>query len=357
MIALNEVLLDVRGLKMHFPVRKRLFRRAGAFVKAVDGIDLFIREGETLGLVGESGCGKTTAGRAMLRLVEPTAGDVLFRSRRLALDSQEAREVDVAKAPPKLLKALRRDMQIIFQDPFSSLNPRMTVGAIVAEPLIVHGVAGRRERPAYVQQLLEAVGLKPDHMRRYPHEFSGGQRQRIGIARALALEPQLVICDEPVSALDVSIQAQVLNLLESLQGEFGLTYLFIAHDLSVVKHISERVAVMYLGKIVELTETDELFSHPLHPYTEALVSAVPVPDPDFNVERILLEGDVPSPVDPPSGCHFHPRCRYAEEICRTATPEYVDYGGDHFATCHLVEQLDLQPIRSGAEASTGEDSA
>jgi len=346
---MQESLLQVRGLKKHFPVRKGLLRRSTQAVKAVDGIDLSIDQGETLGLVGESGCGKTTVGRTILRLLEPTEGEVLFRSPRLTSEGMCPQEVDVAKAPRKVLKELRRDMQIIFQDPFSSLNPRMTVGSIVGEPLAIHGVVKGKAREDFVAGLFEAVGLKPDHMRRYPHEFSGGQRQRIGIARAIALEPELIICDEPVSALDVSIQAQVLNLLESLQAEFGLTYLFVAHDLSVVKHISGRIAVMYLGKIVELAQTDALFAAPKHPYTEALVSAVPVPDPDYQADRILLEGDVPSPVDPPSGCSFHPRCHYAEGICSVDEPVYRELGDRHFVTCHMADRLTLRSLQSGGE--------
>jgi peptide/nickel transport system ATP-binding protein len=338
-VTLREgVLLEVRGLKKYFPVRRGVFRRIVGWVKAVDDVDFFIQEGETLGLVGESGCGKTTTGRTILRLIEPTAGEILFRSKRLG------RVVDIAKMRQRDMKPLRREMQIIFQDPYSSLNPRMTVGDIVGEPLVVHRVARGKEKERKVVELLQAVGLKPEHMRRYPHEFSGGQRQRIGIARALALDPQLIVCDEPVSALDVSIQAQVLNLLEDLQDEFHLTYLFIAHDLSVVKHISDRVAVMYLGKIVELAETEELFTHPMHPYTEALLSAVPVPDPDYKKERILLQGDVPSPINPPPGCYFHPRCSYAKEICSKEAPKFVDMGGDHYVACHFAAELSLRGV-------------
>ncbi len=343
-------LLEVRGLKKYFPVQEKLLSSRRRAVKAVNGIDLTIREGETLGLVGESGCGKTTAGRAILRLIEPTAGEVKFRSARLA--SKGDQEVDVVKASHSQMKLLRREMQIIFQDPYSSLNPRMTVGGILAEPLAIHKLAKGKERQRRVEEVLAAVGLRREHMRRFPHEFSGGQRQRIGIARALVLDPRLIICDEPVSALDVSIQAQVLNLLEDLQNELNLTYLFIAHDLSVVKHISERVAVMYLGKIVELAPTDDLFTEPRHPYTEALISAVPVPDPDFHTERILLEGDVPSPIDPPPGCPFHPRCRYAEEICREEVPPLHEVSEEHFAACHLADKLHLQPINTGGATGT-----
>ena len=342
----DNILLEVKNLKKYFSVRTGVLSKVVAHLKAVDGVDMYIREGETLGLVGESGCGKTTAGRAILRLIHPTAGEILFRSKKLAGPGEEYKEVAIASASSQLLKSLRRDMQLIFQDPYSSLNPRMTVGAIVGEPLVVHGISMRREREDRVRDILSAVGLKSEHMRRYPHEFSGGQRQRIVIARALVLGPQLIVADEPVSALDVSIQAQVINLLEDLQQEFGLTYLFITHDLSVVKHISSRVAVMYLGKIVELTRTEELFSNPKHPYTEALMSAVPVPDPDHKLGRIILKGDVPSPVNPPSGCYFHPRCRYAKDICNTEPPIYRGMGKEHFVSCHFAESLDLRPVRS-----------
>jgi peptide/nickel transport system ATP-binding protein/oligopeptide transport system ATP-binding protein len=294
-------------------------------VQAVDDVSFSIKEGETLGLVGESGCGKTTVGRTLLRLVPATGGSVIY-------DGQ-----DVLKANGRELKALRRNMQIIFQDPFSSLDPRMPVGESIAEGLLVHGMGSRRERFEIVIQTLRKVGLEDYHARRYPHEFSGGQRQRIGIARALALRPKFIICDEPVSALDVSIQAQVLNILRELQGEFGLTYLFIAHNLSVVEHISDRVAVMYLGKMVELTDRDELYRNPLHPYTQALMSAIPIPDPTLKRERIVLKGDVPSPLRPPSGCRFHPRCPVALEHCSKEEPQFKEVSPGHWVACWRVE--------------------
>jgi peptide/nickel transport system ATP-binding protein len=330
------ILLEVRNLKKYFPIQEGFFRRTVGNVKAVDGVDFFIREGETLGLVGESGCGKTTTGLVILRDSEPTEGQVLF--------NQDGELVDIFQVPPKEMKAFRREMQIIFQDPFSSLNPRMTVLDIVGEPLKIHGIARGDELKAQVRELLEAVGLKAQHMNRYPYAFSGGQRQRIGIARALALRPKLIICDEPVSALDVSIQAQTLNLLEDLQKEFGLTYLFIAHDLSVVEHISDRVAVMYLGNMVELTAAKELYENPLHPYTEALLSAVPRTDPDYVSQRIILEGDVPSPANPPPGCKFHPRCRYAVDICSSELPEWRELSDDHWVACHRADELALAGI-------------
>ena len=329
----DRPLLQVRGLKKHFPIVRGVFRRIVGHVKAVDDVSFELRQGECLGLVGESGSGKTTVGRTILRAYRPTAGEVLFRS--------NGKMVDVAKASGDGLKRLRRQMQMIFQDPYSSLNPRMTVLDIIGEPLLVHGVRSRRERERRVRELLVQVGLKPDHLRRYPHAFSGGQRQRIGLARALALHPKLIIADEPVSALDVSVQAQVLNLLAELQGRLGLTYLFIAHDLSVVRHISDRVAVMYVGRLVEMAEVDRLFASPLHPYTEALLSAVPVPDPSRRAKRILLSGEVADPSDVPPGCPFHPRCRYAEERCREEVPELREIAPAHSARCHLAEQLDL----------------
>lgn len=346
-MTMDNILLEVRNLKKYFPVHKGIFKRIAAHVKAVDDVDLYVKKGETLGLVGESGCGKTTTGRAILRLIEPTAGTIRFRSKKLATAGKAFEEVDIATASPPILKALRRDIQIIFQDPYSSLDPRMTVEAIVGEPLRVHGLAKGVEWKEKVQSLISAVGLNPEQANRYPHQFSGGQRQRIGIARALALDPELILADEPVSALDVSIQAQVLNLLQDLQEQFGLTYLFIAHDLSIIKYISDRVAVMYLGKIVELAETEALFLDPKHPYTEALMSAVPVPDPDYRLDQILLEGDVPSPLNPPSGCYFHPRCRYTKDICRNESPRYRDLGSEHFVSCHFADSLDLKPLRTG----------
>ncbi|HDQ72817.1 MAG TPA: ATP-binding cassette domain-containing protein [Chloroflexi bacterium] len=327
------ILLEVKNLKKYFPIQKGFFRRVVGQVRAVDGVNFFVREGETLGLVGESGCGKTTTGRCILRAYEPTAGEVWFR--------KNGEMVNIFQVPHKDMKPFRREMQIIFQDPFSSLNPRMTVMDIVGEPLRIHGIAKGGELKATVRELLEAVGLKAQHMNRYPYAFSGGQRQRIGVARALALRPKLIVCDEPVSALDVSIQAQTLNLLEDLQAEFGLTYLFIAHDLSVVEHISDRVTVMYLGNVVELAAAEDLYTDPLHPYTEALLSAVPRTDPDHVPQRIILPGDVPSPAHPPPGCKFHPRCRYARDICESEAPLWRDLGHDHWVACHLADELDL----------------
>jgi peptide/nickel transport system ATP-binding protein/oligopeptide transport system ATP-binding protein len=318
-------LVEVKNLVKYFPVRGGLLQRVVAWVQAVDNVSFSIKEGETLGLVGESGCGKTTVGRTLLRLVPATSGSVIY-------DGQ-----DVLKANSRELKTLRRNMQIIFQDPFSSLDPRMPVGESIAEGLLVHGMGSRRERFEIVIQTLRKVGLEDYHARRYPHEFSGGQRQRIGIARALALRPKFIICDEPVSALDVSIQAQVLNILRELQGEFGLTYLFIAHNLSVVEHISDRVAVMYLGKMVELTDRDELYRNPLHPYTQALMSAIPIPDPTLKRERIVLKGDVPSPLRPPSGCRFHPRCPVALEHCSKEEPQFKEVSPGHWVACWRVE--------------------
>jgi oligopeptide transport system ATP-binding protein len=324
----GKILLDVRHLKKYYPVLGGIMRRQVGSVKAVDDVSFFIHEGETLGLVGESGCGKTTTGRAILRLQQPTAGEVYFEG------------TDIVKLPASELKPLRRKMQIIFQDPYSSLNPLMPVGDIIGESLLAHGVKNRKEREEIVQYYLKKVGLRPEYVRRYPHEFSGGQRQRIGIARALVLRPKFVVCDEPVSALDVSVQSQVLNLLSDLQEEFGLTYLFIAHNLSVVEYISDRVGVMYLGKLVELADSHEIYQNPKHPYTQALLSAAPIPDPTVRKERIILVGDVPSPLNPPKGCRFHTRCPLAQSICREIEPPLEDKtGSGHLAACHFSEKV------------------
>jgi len=317
--------LDVRNLKKYFHVRGGFFSRIRGVVKAVDGVGFHIRRGEILGLVGESGCGKTTVGRLVLGLLEPTAGKILFEG------------VDLAGLSKGELRRKKREMQIIFQDPYSSLNPRMTAGDIIGESLQIHGVARGREKAQRVNVLMETVGMDPRYALKYPHEFSGGQRQRIGIARALALNPKLIVCDEPLSALDVSIQAQVINLLEDLQASFGLTYLFIAHDLSVIRHISHRVAVMYLGKIVETAGTQALYTEPLHPYTEALLSAVPVPDPTLERSQIILTGDVPSPIDPPSGCRFRTRCPYVRPVCAEREPNLMEMAEGHEAACHKLD--------------------
>jgi oligopeptide transport system ATP-binding protein len=325
----KEALLRVEGLVMHFPIKRGIFQRTVGYVHAVDGVNFDIRKGETLGLVGESGCGKSTTGREILQLYKPTAGHVFFG------------KDDLTTLKGEDLRILRRKMQMIFQDPYASLNPRMTVEEIVGEPLIVHNLAKGREVRERVKDLLGLVGLNPAYVDRYPHEFSGGQRQRIGVARALSLQPDLIVCDEPISALDVSIQAQVVNLLEDLQQKFSLTYLFIAHDLSMVRHISDRVAVMYLGVIMELATRRDLYEHPLHPYTQALLSAVPIPDPvvEENRQRIILKGDVPSPVNPPSGCRFRTRCPIAAPICAEQKPEWREMLPDHFVACHYAERF------------------
>jgi oligopeptide transport system ATP-binding protein len=345
--AFGEPLVEVEDLVTHFPIREGLLGRQVAAVHAVDGVTFSVREGETLGLVGESGCGKSTLGRTIVRLLEPTSGDVRFQGRSIA--HLRARE----------LRPLRREMQMVFQDPYASLNPRKRIGSVIAAPMKIHGVGDARERRRRVQELLDVVGLSPEHYNRYPHEFSGGQRQRIGVARALALRPKLVVADEPVSALDVSIQSQMLNLLEDLQEEFHLTYIFIAHDLGVVRHVSDRIAVIYLGKLVELSPAAELYERPIMPYTEALLSAVPIPDPDLSDqrERIVLQGDVPSPIDPPPGCRFHPRCRYRTDVCAAVEPPLVDYGGGHLAACHHPLGVDDETLARVRRAAPVTDAA
>jgi oligopeptide transport system ATP-binding protein len=320
---MTEPLLKVENLKKHFPITGGILGRPVSAVKAVDGVSFTVNKGETLGIVGESGCGKSTTGRMLMRLIDPSEGRVTFEDRELtSLSNSEMRKI-------------RREMQMVFQDPFASLNPRHTVEKILEEPLKVHGMGSAKERKERVHELLNIVGLSSYHAKRYPHQFSGGQRQRIGIARALMTKPKLIIADEPVSALDVSIQSQVLNLMQDLQKEFGLTYIFIAHDLGVVRHISDRVGVMYLGKMVELSNSENLYEKPLHPYTQALLSAVPVPDPDFKRETILLQGDIPSPSNPPSGCTFHTRCPHATEVCKQKVPEFKEHQPGHYVACHL----------------------
>jgi peptide/nickel transport system ATP-binding protein len=330
----RQPLLRVVGLQKLFPIRKGFLKRTVGHVRAVDHVDFHIDEGETLGLVGESGCGKTTTARCILRAIEPTAGEIFMRV-------ADGSVVEMGALRASELRALRREMQMIFQDPFTSLNPRMTLLDLVGEPLLVHGMKSRREREERVADLLRRVGLRPEYMRRFPHAFSGGERQRIGIARALALHPRLVVADEPVSALDVSVQAQILNLLSDLQSDFRLTYLFVAHDLSVVRYISNRVAVMYVGRIVELAETETLFSAPKHPYTAALLAAAPEPDPRTRARRSALQGEVANPAAPPSGCYFHPRCPYAIEVCRTEAPPVQEIAAGHFVSCHRAHELRL----------------
>jgi len=346
----SEPLIEVRHVKKYFPIRKGVLQREVARVHAVDDVSFVVREGETLGLVGESGCGKSTLGRTIVRLLEPTEGQILFR------------EQPIEKLGARSLRPLRREMQMVFQDPYASLNPRKRVGSIIGDPLKIHSIGDKSSRKKQVEELLDTVGLSPEHYNRFPHEFSGGQRQRIGIARALALRPKLIVADEPVSALDVSIQSQMLNLLEDLQNEFQLTYIFIAHDLGVVRHVSDRIAVMYLGKLVELSPAEELYQRPIMPYTEALLSAVPIPDPDLarKRERIVLEGDVPSPINPPSGCRFHPRCRYATAICKEVEPPLADYGNGHLAACHHplnVDAATLAAVHVASESPVAADEA
>lgn len=333
----GQILLEVKNLRKYFPIRRGMLQRVMGHVRAVDDVDFYINKNETLSLVGESGCGKTTTSRCIIRALQPTGGSIIYHT-------DDDQIIDMASVPKKNLRPLRREMQMIFQDPFSSLNPRMTLFDIIGEPLLLHGLKNRHERTERVAELLNLVGLRPEYMQRYPHAFSGGQRQRVGIARALALNPRLIVADEPVSALDVSVQAQVLNLMLDLQDELGLTYLFVAHDLSVVKHISDRIAVMYVGKIVEMAETVPLFNGPKHPYTEALLSSVPKPDPRLRSKRIVLKGDVADSANPPSGCYFHPRCSYATDVCAKDTPPLKEIASKHYVACHHAQELSLKGI-------------
>ena len=332
----SELLLEVSDLRMYFPIQKGLLRRTTGYVKAVDGVSLSIRKGETLGLVGESGCGKTTTGRCIVRVYQPTSGEIVFH--------EEGEIVDINRLTRQELKSFRRNMQMIFQDPFSSLNPRMTVLELVGEPLLAHGIARGQELEDRVAEMVRAVGLRVEHLPRYPHSFSGGQRQRIGIARALVQRPKLVVCDEPVSALDVSVQSQVVNLLQDLQSDLNLTYLFVAHDMSVVRQVSNRIAVMYVGKLVEVAESEELLRSPKHPYSETLLSAVPRPNPHHHMQRLNLEGEPADPANAPPGCVFHPRCRYMEDICQTEVPTLIELTPGHHVACHFADQLELQGI-------------
>ena len=339
-MASNKVILRADHVKKYFPITSSFLRRQIGNVYAVDDVSVFVREGETFGLVGESGCGKTTLGRTILRAIEPTGGTCMFTKK-------DGTEVDVFKLNKQELRETRRDMQMIFQDPYASLDPRMIIRDIVGEPLVYNSKLSKNEITDRVKELMAQVGLNPRHLERYPHAFSGGQRQRVGIARALATDPKFIVCDEAVSALDVSVQAQVINLLGKLQRELNLSYMFISHDLSVVHHISDRVGVMYVGKMVELAPGEEIFSHPLHPYTEALLSAKPIADPRIHNEKILLEGEIPNPANPPKGCYFHPRCRYCKDICKEQTPEYRELSHDHFVACHRAEELTLRSVYRG----------
>ena len=348
----KPVLLEVKGLKKYFPIEKGLIRRVTGYIKAVDDVDFYIREGETLGLVGESGCGKTTLGRCVLRGIEPTAGEINLR-----LNDEM---ININALGRKELRQIRRHAQMVFQDPFSSLDPRMTVLDIVGEPLVENKLMKGRELEDRVSELMKVVGLEVRYLKRYPHAFSGGQRQRLGIARALASSPKLIVADEPVSALDVSVQAQILNLLQDLQEQFHLTFLFVSHDLSVVEHICDRVSVMYVGKMVELAETEELFLRPRHPYTEALLSAIPTPNPEVKMDRVALTGEVTNPAAPPKGCYFHPRCKYAQDICREKAPSWEEVEPEHFSLCHFAKDLDIkgieerrQPLRTARKVGTG----